>query len=272
LFRPGLLTEQWDVLIGVLWECGTAGVVEEDAGMRAFFEDAGTAAQLSTTYRDWIVEIRDEAAAVSCIPGKDCDPILIGKRFFVVPPVSEHVTPPGRIRLALDATTAFGTGRHESTQLVMEALEAHLPDRAVVLDVGCGSGILSLAARALGARRVFSCDVHGDAIATAAAYLDGLPLFRGTIDAVRNHAADLVIANISARVIDTLASDLNRITRPGGTLLLAGFIRERVPALFAPELVFEKNGWLCWVCRPRAGESAAEEQQSRIRSFTETWW
>src|SRR6185312_13839152 len=93
--------------------------------------------------------------------------------FFVVPSMSDVPAPDGRIRLEIDATTAFGTGRHESTQAVMEALETLPLENAAVLDVGCGSGILSLAASALGAARVLSCDVHPDAIRTAAVYLSG---------------------------------------------------------------------------------------------------
>jgi ribosomal protein L11 methyltransferase len=189
----------------------------------------------------------------------------------VVPSASNLPAPDGRIRLAIDAITAFGTGRHESTQVVIEALETLSVENATVLDVGCGSGILSLAASALGAR-VFGCDVHPDAITTAAGYVPGGTLFRGTIDAVRDNSADLVIANISAAVIDTLAPDLNRIIREHGILLLAGFMADRTPARFVAEQTFENNGWLCWMARPFKNESAAGAQQPRIREFTEQWW
>jgi ribosomal protein L11 methyltransferase len=272
LFKPGLEPEQLDLLIASLWERGTSGVLEEEDGVRAFFADADAAAAALADYPEWIVETREEHGTDVHVSALDCDPVLIGKRFFVVPPSSPHPTPPGRIRLGLDATMAFGTGRHESTQLAIEALETHMRPGATVLDVGCGSGILSLAASALGARRVVSCDVHPHAISTAAQYLGGSPLFCGTIDAVRDHAADLVIANISARVIDLLAPDLNRITRPDGILMLAGFIEHRTPTRFAPEKVFQKNDWLCWISRPDASRSGAEAQQPQVHRFAENWW
>jgi ribosomal protein L11 methylase PrmA len=272
LFKPGLEAQQLDILIGALWERGTAGILEEEDGVRAFFADADVTEEVWANYQGWIVGIREEKALPASPPAADCDPILIGEKFFVVPSSSERAVPPGRIRLAVDAATAFGTGRHESTQLVMEALERYLAQNATVLDVGCGSGILSLAALSLGAARVFGCDVHPGAITTAAQYLRPSPLFRGTIDAVRDRAADLVIANISGPVLDMLAADLNRITRPDGVLILAGFLQDRIPARFVPEQVLEKSGWLCWICRPNAAQSAAEAQQVRIRNFTESWW
>jgi hypothetical protein len=55
-------------------------------------------------------------------------------------------------------------------------------------------------------------------------------------------------------------------------LILAGFLQDRIPARFVPEQVLEKSGWLCWICRPSAAQSAAEAQQFRIRNFTESWW
>jgi hypothetical protein len=271
LFKAGLDPEYWDALVTALWERGTAGILEEQDGTRAFFADADFPDDLITRHRGVIVDVRDEPIPAPQSAAAGCDPILIGERFFVVPPASHLPTPDGRIRLAIDATTAFGTGRHESTQAVMEALETLSLRHAAVLDVGCGSGILSLAASALGAVRVFSCDVHPDAIRTAAAYVSGT-LFQGTIDAVRDCSADVVIANISAAVIDALTPDLNRITREHGILLLAGFTADRIPAHFVPERTFENNDWLCWFARPGKDEAGAGLQQARIREFTERWW
>jgi ribosomal protein L11 methyltransferase len=270
LFKPGLAPELWDALVAALWERGTAGILEEQAGMRAFFADAEIAAELAEAYRDLIAGVREESNALQSAPAV-CDPILIGTRFFVVSPASDVPVPSGRIRLALDAVTAFGTGRHESTQVVMEALERLPLANATVLDVGCGSGILSLAASALGAAKVFSCDVHPDAIATAGSYVPEGRLFQGTIDAVRDSAAEIVVANISAAVIDALAPDLNRTTREDGTLVLAGFMGDRVPTSFVPERTFENNGWFCWLCRPSKREAAAGPQQARMREFAERW-
>lgn len=271
MFKPGLDPEQWDALVTTLWERGTAGILEEPDGMRVFFADTDFPEDLIATHCGLVMGVRDEPVSPPQPAAADCDPLLIGRRFFVVASTSDVPAPDGRFRLAIDATTAFGTGRHESTQAVMEALETLPLENAAVLDVGCGSGILSLAASALGAARVLSCDVHPDAIRTAAVYLSGT-LFQGTIDAVGDGSVDLVIANISAAVIDVLTPDLNRIARENGILLLAGFMADRIPTRFVPEQTFENNGWLCWLVRPNKGESAAGTHQARIREFTERWW
>ena len=237
-----------DALIAELWERGTLGIIEEPGGLRAFFEDDCDLAGLDG---DVVLE--------TCLPyiRDNWDPILIGERFFVAPSWIETPTPPGRFRLTIDANNVFGTGRHESTQLMMEALEQHLRTGDTVIDVGCGSGILSLAAQALGATQVFSCDIEPDA----------RPMFIGSADAVRDATADLTLVNISARVIDTLAFDLNRITKPDGLLLLAGFIESNPPKAFQPGSVMQRGEWLCWTCRPQPVTG-----RHRLLTHSRQWW
>jgi Ribosomal protein L11 methyltransferase (PrmA) len=271
LFRPGITDDQRELLIVDLWEQGTAGILEGESGMRAFFVDPVVAARISERYAPLVINIREESPAPAIAPPSDCDPILVGTKFFVVPRGSKHATPAGRARLELDGAAAFGTGRHETTQLVMEALETRLRPGATVIDLGCGSGILSLAASALGAGHVIGCDIYPEAV-SAAGQRWALPVFQGTIDAVRTGVADLVLANISARVLDGMASDLNRIARPDGTLILSGFIRDKMPTRFQPEWATEKDEWLCWVCRPDKSKAGAGEHQRGLAALTEQWW
>jgi ribosomal protein L11 methyltransferase len=174
------------------------------------------------------------------------------------------------VRLEIEDTTAFGTGRHESTQLCLEALENCLVSGNVVVDVGCGSGILSSAARFLGARQVVSCDIHDDAIAATRKHIDS-GVFGGSVDALADGSADLVLANISASVLDSLACDLKRITKPGGTLIISGFIRENPPPFFVPAESRERGEWLCWICRPET-ITAAAIPQDRVLLHRRDWW
>jgi ribosomal protein L11 methyltransferase len=207
-----------DLLIAELWEQGSAGIVElDERRIRAFFEDD----RLRAIYpngawrqeedRDWVRAAREK------LP-----PMLVGSSFFLAPEWCADPTPHGRLRISVNPGMAFGTGAHETTQLVLEALEDHLRPGAVVLDVGTGSGILARAAELLGAGRVYACDTDPVAVDIAGR------AFVGSADAVRSGVADLVVANINPEAIIGLSEELMRVLRPGGTALLSGFERNEV--------------------------------------------
>jgi SAM-dependent methyltransferase len=247
IFVPADLANK-DVLVCELWEKGTSGIIEEPSGLRAFFEDAiepGRVGALAAGARI------SEEIHLPPVADDEPDPILVGTRWFVCSAGNSAAVPAGRIRLEIADTTAFGTGRHESTQLCLEALENYPVAGRVVVDVGCGSGILSSAARFLRAAQVVSCDTHHDAIGATRQQIDS-SLFQGSADALPDRCADLVLANISASVLDALASDLKRITKPEGRLIVSGFIRKKLPRAFVAAESFERGGWLCWICHPEA--------------------
>lgn len=240
--------EERDLLIAELWELGSAGIVElDEQRVRAFFEDSTDRAMILARYpgavarteeqRDWVQESRDLL-----------QPMLVGTRFFVVPEWRNDPTPVERFRLTVNPGMAFGTGVHESTQLCLEALEDYIKSGMTVLDVGAGSGILSRAARLLGAARVYSCDIDPIAVEIAA---EG---FIGSADAVRGQIADLTVANISPEAIIQLAPDLLRSLRPGGILLASGFEIQEVDAvrrsLPAVREVRTKRSWALAVVSP----------------------
>jgi ribosomal protein L11 methyltransferase len=259
-----------ELLLAELYGHGTAGVIEESSGIRAFFPDDFDSAELALPYRSLIVESRHEAeTAPADFERGDWEPILVGTKFFVAPSWVDAPTPSRRIRLTIDSTRAFGTGRHESTQLVIESMEQHLRPGSRVVDIGCGSGILSMAAAHLGANRVVSCDVDPEAVSTARQYLRS-PVFQGSADAVRGGIADMVLANISTLVINSLAGELNRIVKPQGLLLLAGFIEGNVPTSFEPQVAYRKGDWLCWVCQPKASCSHTDNIDRAPQNTA--WW
>lgn len=261
-----------DVLLLALWEHGTAGISEGQDGLRAYFGDDLNPSDLAAlTEAFGTVSIRTEPAVQQSSAPENWDPILIGQRFYIAPPCNSQPAPSGRLRLEIEAVTAFGTGRHETTQLCLEALEHYLKPEDTVVDVGCGSGILSAAARLLGARHIFSCDIHEDAIAASKQHVS-TPVFFGSADAIANTSADLVLANISAAVLDSLAFDLKRITRPGGLLILSGFIHDRLPRHYCPEETLTLSDRLCWICRPEAITPAAERSDPQGLSHKLEWW
>jgi ribosomal protein L11 methyltransferase len=189
--------ERADTLLAELWEAGTCGVVEGDGFVEAFFEGLEAAARFGTPTiavdRDWVRETEDA-----------WPPILVGEKFFVVAPWRTEPTPPGRFRLEINPGMQCGTGQHPCTRLCLAAMERIIQPGDRVLDVGTGSGILSIAARMLGASTVVACDIDAEA-ARAALF------FVGSVDAVRGGAFDVVVANISEVVIGELKAEFERV-------------------------------------------------------------
>jgi ribosomal protein L11 methyltransferase len=140
------------------------------------------------------------------------------------------------LRIAVNPGLAFGTGVHETTQLCMEALEDYLAPGMSVLDVGTGSGILAVAARLLGAGRIYACDIDAVAVEIAGGLKDPPRRFVGSVDAVASGSVDVVVANISPETIVRLGPDLLRVRRAGGVLLASGLegadigkVQEKMP-------------------------------------------
>lgn len=242
-----------DYLIAELSEQNTAGIVEEDGGIRAFFENDRDPAQLLDRFAEYSPELRQEPSVDWAQATRDAwPPLLIGRRFFLVAPWSDQSgsnepTPGGRLRLEVYPGRACGTGRHPATQLCLEAMEQYVRPGDRVLDVGAGSGILSAAAALLGAGDVVGCDVDHDAVEIARERVR-LPLFTGSADAVRSNWADVVIANIDSATIERLAPELARVRKPDSTLILSGFPEGDLPEGFAVKKTLEREEWRCWIC------------------------
>jgi ribosomal protein L11 methyltransferase len=160
------------------------------------------------------------------------EPQLVGERFFLVPGWRDDPAPEGRFRIAVNPGMAFGTGRHETTQLCLEAIEAYARAGESMLDVGTGAGILAHAAALLGAGPVWACDIDPEAVEIARGSA-GPNLFIGSVDAVRSAAAGLIAANISPETIARLGAELLRCLRPGGVALVSGFERHEAAAIGA---------------------------------------
>ena len=145
-----------ELYVAALWEAGTLGIVEGDGYLDAYFELEETAGRFGAPQlapeTDW-VRATEEA----------WPPLLVGEKFFLVAPWRTEPTPAGRFRLEINPGMQCGTGQHPCTQLCLEAMEKVIQPGDSVLDVGSGSGILSIAARLLGAGLVISCDIDPEA-------------------------------------------------------------------------------------------------------------
>lgn len=171
----------------------------------------------------------------------------IGHGVVIVPSWIEYKLRKGEVVVRIDPGMAFGTGQHPTTAMCLRALEKIGARDAMVLDLGCGSGILSIAAVLLGARHVLALDIDPQAIkATAQNAADNgvagaIEARAGTIDekSVPDETFDLALANISGLTLERLAPALAGVLRPGGRLVASGFLEDVVDGLAR---AFEANG------------------------------
>ena len=161
----------------------------------------------------------------------------IGQRLVIRPSWREYVPKNDEVVLELDPGMAFGTGLHPTTRMCLEQVERRVRPGMQVLDVGTGSGILALAAVKLGAEHVYCIDNSSVAVESALANAginhlsDRVQVVLGVLDESEAERLagqyDLVLANIIARVIGSIASNLARVLAPGGTLITSGIIEDR---------------------------------------------
>ena len=175
-------------------------------------------------------------------------PIKTGKRLVIVPGWETYEAEPGEITVLMDPGMAFGTGTHETTRLCAGFVEEYTKPGCTVLDVGCGSGILAIAAARLGAGTCFACDIDPVAVRVAKenAALNGTDNVVCAVSDLLKQAEktpggyDLVVANIVADIIIRLAPDVGDYLAPEGTFVVSGIIAERAEEVLA---VLKQNGY-----------------------------
>jgi len=180
------------------------------------------------------------------------EPLRISARLWIVP--SWHAAPdPQAINIRLDPGLAFGTGSHPTTRLCLEWLEQNITGGETVLDYGCGSGILAIAALKLGAAEALGIDVDPAALEAARdnSAANGVVCEFADAATAISHQADIVVANILANPLRILAPALASHTLPGGRLALAGILTqqaEEVADLYRPwfelDPFVELDGWV----------------------------
>lgn len=254
-----------------LFELGCCGVVEEEISdgvwLTAYFEAGQNEA-----------EIRQVLVPYECrfeqVPDTDWTlawrsffrPVYPTPRMAICPPWDRVSDPPDGFTIAIDPQMAFGTGHHETTRLALLGLEKQITSRDRVLDVGTGSGILSIAAVKLGAAEVMAVDIEAAAIENARAncVLNGVDaqvvLMQCSVDRVSG-IFDVVVANMISSILLPIIPELAKRLHPEGYAILGGILQREREAFCAvldrANLVLDEmlddGEWLCAIARKPLG-------------------
>ncbi|SFZ75665.1 50S ribosomal protein L11 methyltransferase [Chitinimonas taiwanensis] len=240
--EPGMPLEQlWDESVVVV-------LLEEDSD-----------AELMVTAAANVVGIAPPRHSVSRVEEQDWvrltqsqfDPIQVSERLWITP--TWHAATPNAINIALDPGLAFGTGSHPTTWLCLQWLDAEVRAGESVLDYGCGSGILAISAKLLGAGEVHGVDIDAQAMTASAQNAEQNHVAAQFFlpDAAPERSYDLVVANILTNPLKMLMPLLASRCRSGGRLVLSGILAEQaedIIGIYAPMFSLavsaEREGWV----------------------------
>ncbi|MGB3052782.1 MAG: 50S ribosomal protein L11 methyltransferase [Polyangiales bacterium] len=267
-------SEQLELAQLRLWELGATGLEERDQTTLVRDAESGRAVVIAafpdeTSAQYALREMRSEYEAdILYVPQADWatewrrgfGAQRIGKRLLLHPSWEPAQSKPGDVVLTIDPENAFGSGDHETTRLVLQVLDERVAGGERVLDVGCGSGVLSIAAVRLGARSAFATDIDEDSVIVTArnAELNGVaPGVRASTQPLAevDGVFDIVLANIETRVLMHMPKDLQARLAPDGLLVLSGILRperDELLAAYAPmklEACLEEGEWCACVLR-----------------------
>lgn len=279
--RLAISPEQAQTYEDALLEVGAVSVTFMDAEDQPIFEpDLGTTPLWSHTHLLALFEADTDADAVfahlhlltgAALPEHQAEviadqdwerswmdnfqPMRFGQRLWIVP--SWHAAPePDAVNLLLDPGLAFGTGTHPTTALCLEWLDGQDLQDCNVLDFGCGSGILAIAALLLGAKQAVGTDIDYQAIEASRdnAERNGIEASRFPLylpEQLPAEQADVVVANILAGPLVALAPQITSLVKPGGRLALSGILAEQgedVAAAYADAFDLDplciRDGWV----------------------------
>lgn len=193
-------------------------------------------------------------------------PMPIGKKLLIRPTWEDEYDPQGRTVLHIEPGLAFGTGSHPTTKLCLETLENYINENSTVLDIGCGSGILSIASLLLGAKSAFGVDIDKLAVKTALenAKENGFepPVFKavnGNLSDKVTGKYNVIVANIVADIIMDFNKEVGHFLDKDGVYITGGIINSRKDEVIYSfeqngfEIIenFEEKGWNVFVCKAK---------------------
>ncbi|WP_419726566.1 50S ribosomal protein L11 methyltransferase [Terrisporobacter petrolearius] len=173
-------------------------------------------------------------------------PTKIGKKIVVKPTWEDYDKQEGDLIIELDPGMAFGTGTHETTSMCIRELEKYVDESKRVFDIGCGSGILAIAAAKLGAKEVVAGDLDEVAVKVSREncelnnVLDKVVVKHGSLFEVVEGKADVIVANIIADIIKILANDVSKFLSEDGVFISSGIIHAKIDEVVE---ALQKNGF-----------------------------
>jgi ribosomal protein L11 methyltransferase len=234
--EPGSQGPQWwpSSRLTALFDAGSDAAAIVHAAARSLARTAPPFESFAVAERDWVRETRAQFA-----------PIRIRDDLWVVP---SWCTPPraDALNLVLDPGLAFGTGAHPTTRLCLLWLAEHVTPGASVLDYGCGSGILAIAAATLGAGRVVGTDIDAQAVRASAdnARANDARCAFTLVDVLASGRYSIVVANILANPLRLLAPALAGRTASGGAIALSGILAAQASDVIAAYVPwFDMREW-----------------------------
>ena len=243
-----------DLVSGLVWDLGVSGIEEQplpDGAVELRIGCEKTIAQhvLTVLAERWAPNAEPVAADEGLDAWRDHAQVWRIGSILIVPPWLETPTDVAEsdLVLVIDPGHAFGSASHETTRMCLEAVVELVTPGCAVADIGCGSGVLAIAAARCGATTVVATDIAADAIvatldnALTNNVADLVEVSTATIDELEPTRFDVVFANIGAATLSSMAAALVQVTKPEGVLVLSGLLGEQVETVISS---FEQSGAL----------------------------
>lgn len=246
---PLEIKKERDSIFGEIYELNPADYPEEGVYVKAYLAETDELEHVLKQIRESVkhlsslgIDVGNAEVTTSSIEEESWatawkqyyKPITVSDRITIVPEWEEYKPEHEReLIIRMDPGMAFGTGTHPTTMLSVRALDRLITPGDTAIDVGCGSGVLSIAAALLGAEEIFAYDIDDIAISSTNANAE-LNRLSGRIHAAKNNLldgvsvqADLIVSNILAEIIVKFVEDAWHCLKPGGWFVTSGIIQEK---------------------------------------------
>lgn len=246
----------WDFVEEEIFNSGYYGVIIKTyiTEERDVTEDINLIKEKIDGLKEFGIDVGDAIVEISQVDEEDWanewknyyKPTKVGEKVVVKPTWEEYEAKEGDLIIELDPGMAFGTGTHETTSMCIQQLEKYVKQDSKVFDIGCGSGILAIAAAQLGAKEVVAGDLDEVAVKVSKENCeinnvsDKVVVKHGSLFEVVDSKADVIVANIIADIIKILAKDVSKFLKDDGVFISSGIILAKIDEVCQ---ALEENGF-----------------------------